>query len=62
MGTGSWPSVDCGGPPYPSVFARDTGGGTGPAGIPVDESHLDPTSPFAGKGWGHRCTYLLQRP
>jgi hypothetical protein len=40
------------GHPYPSVFARDTGGGEGPAGIPVQESHLDPTSPFAGKGWG----------
>jgi mannose-6-phosphate isomerase-like protein (cupin superfamily) len=40
------------GHPYPSVFARDTGGGQGTAGIPVEETHLDPTSPFAGKGWG----------
>ena len=40
------------GHPYPSVFARDTGSGPGVAGIPLAESHLDPTSPFAGKGWG----------
>jgi hypothetical protein len=40
------------GHPYPSVFARDTGRGEGVAGIPLKESHLDPTSPFAGKGWG----------
>ncbi len=40
------------GHPYPSVFARDTGSGAGVAGIPVAESHLDPNSPFAGKGWG----------
>jgi hypothetical protein len=39
------------GHPYPSVFARDTGAGDGPAGIPLQESHIDPTSPFAGKGW-----------
>jgi hypothetical protein len=40
------------GHPYPSVFARDTGSGQSTAGIPVEETHLDPTSPFAGKGWG----------
>ena len=40
------------GHPYPSVFARDTGSGPGVAGIPLAESHLDPASPFAGKGWG----------
>src|SRR5580704_174161 len=40
------------GHPYPSVFARDTGAGDGPAGIPLQESHIDPASPFAGKGWG----------
>jgi mannose-6-phosphate isomerase-like protein (cupin superfamily) len=47
------------GHPYPSVFARDTGGapatGSGPAsaaGIPLDDTHLDPESVFAGKGWG----------
>lgn len=40
------------GHPYPSVFARDTGSGPGVAGIPLAESHLDPTSPFAGQGWG----------
>jgi hypothetical protein len=40
------------GHPYASVFARDTGSGPGVAGIPLAESHLDPTSPFAGKGWG----------
>ena len=40
------------GHPYPSVFARDTGRGEGVAGVPVQESHIDPTSPFAGKGWG----------
>ena len=39
------------GHPYPSVFARDTGAGDGPAGIPLQESHIDPASPFAGKGW-----------
>lgn len=40
------------GHPYPSVFARDTGSGQGTAGVPVEETHLDPTSPFVGKGWG----------
>jgi mannose-6-phosphate isomerase-like protein (cupin superfamily) len=40
------------GHPYPSVFARDTGAGDGPAGIPLQETHIDPASPFAGKGWG----------
>jgi len=45
-------SVRMHGHPYPSVFARDTGSGPGTAGIPVDETHLDPSSPFAGKGWG----------
>ena len=40
------------GHPYPSVFARDTGSGPGVAGIPIAESHIDPASPFAGKGWG----------
>lgn len=47
------------GHPYPSVFARDTGAqpvtGSGPAsaaGIPIDDTHLDPGSIFAGKGWG----------
>lgn len=40
------------GHPYPSVFARDTGSGAGVAGVPLAESHLDPSSPFAGKGWG----------
>jgi mannose-6-phosphate isomerase-like protein (cupin superfamily) len=47
------------GHPYPSVFARDTGAGpitaSGPtraAGIPLDDTHLEPGSPFAGKGWG----------
>ena len=47
------------GHPYPSVFARDTGGapvrGSGPAsaaGIPIDDTHLDSDSVFAGKGWG----------
>jgi len=47
------------GHPYPSVFARDTGGGptksTGPAsaaGVPLNDTHLDPGSIFAGKGWG----------
>jgi hypothetical protein len=42
------------GHPYPSVFARDTGGapasGSGPAsaaGIPIDDTHLDPDSVFA---------------
>jgi hypothetical protein len=40
------------GHPYPSVFARDTGAGPSTAGIPLEETHLDPTSPFAGKGWG----------
>jgi hypothetical protein len=39
------------GHPYPSVFARDTGGGQSTAGIPLEETHLDATSPFAGKGW-----------
>ncbi len=39
------------GHPYPSVFARDTGGGQSTAGIQLAETHLDPTSPFAGKGW-----------
>jgi hypothetical protein len=39
------------GHPYPSVFARDTGAGQGVAGIPIEDTHLDPTSPFAGKGW-----------
>src|ERR1700722_10454849 len=32
------------GHPYPSVFARDTGRGEGVAGVPLQESHLDPTS------------------
>ncbi len=47
------------GHPYPSVFARDSGGapvtGSGPAsaaGVPIDDTHLDPGSVFAGKGWG----------
>ena len=46
------------GHPYPSVFARDSGGlstGGGPAmaaGMAVDDTHLDPDSAFAGKGWG----------
>jgi hypothetical protein len=40
------------GHPYPSVFARDTGSGQGVAGIPLEDTHLDPTSPFAGEGWG----------
>ena len=47
------------GHPYPSVFARDTGGGAGAgtgaargAGVPIDDTHLDPGSIFAGKGWG----------
>lgn len=46
------------GHPYPSVFARDSGSlaaGGGPsmaAGMAVDDQHLDPDSPFAGKGWG----------
>jgi len=40
------------GHPYPSVFARDTGGGPNTAGVSLDDTHLDPTSPFAGKGWG----------
>lgn len=40
------------GHPYPSVFARDTGGGPGTAGIPLEDTHLDPTGAFAGKGWG----------
>lgn len=35
------------GHPYPSVFARDSGG---PA-IAVDDTHLDAASPFAGKEW-----------
>lgn len=39
------------GHPYPSVFARDTGGGPSTAGVPLQDTHLDPTSPFAGKGW-----------
>ena len=39
------------GHPYPSVFARDTGGGQSTAAIPLQETHLDPASPFAGKGW-----------
>ncbi len=40
------------GHPYPSAFARDTGGGAGVAGIPLQDFHLDPAGPFAGKGWG----------
>ena len=46
------------GHPYPSVFARDTGGlatGAGPAmaaGAALDDTHLEPDGPFAGKGWG----------
>ena len=40
------------GHPYPSVFARDTGGGQSTSGIHLTETHLDPSSPFAGKGWG----------
>ena len=40
------------GHPYPSVFARDTGSGPGVAGVPLEETHMDPSSPFAGKGWG----------
>src|SRR5579872_3605915 len=32
------------GHPYPSVFARDTGSGAGVAGVPLEESHLDPAS------------------
>jgi len=46
------------GHPYPSVFARDTGMGgpgiAGPArgaGIALDDSHLEPNSPWSGKGW-----------
>lgn len=46
------------GHPYPSVFARDTGAGgltvTGPAraaGIALDDTHLEPDSPWSGKGW-----------
>src|SRR5262249_19117085 len=40
------------GHPYPSVFARDTGGTQGNgAGVPLDDKHLDPDSPFATKGW-----------
>ena len=47
------------GHPYPSVFARDTGAG-GPtvngaargAGVALDDTHLEPNSPFAGQGWG----------
>jgi hypothetical protein len=30
------------GHPYPSVFARDTGAGPSTAGIPLQESHLEP--------------------
>ncbi len=40
------------GHPYASVFARDTGGGQGAAGVLIEDTHLDPASPFAGKGWG----------
>ena len=47
------------GHPYPSVFARDTGSGpatrsgpAGAAGVPIDDTHLDPDSIFAGQGWG----------
>src|SRR5579862_9739767 len=46
------------GHPYPSVFARDTGAGgltaTGnarAAGIALDDTHLQPDSPWSGKGW-----------
>jgi len=37
------------GHPYPSVFARDSGGPS----IAIDDTHLDPASAFAGKGWGY---------
>jgi hypothetical protein len=37
---------------YPSVFARDTGASQATSGIVLDDTHLAPASPFAGKGWG----------
>ena len=40
------------GHPYPSVFARDTGASQTTSGVMLDDTHLDPESPFAGKGWG----------
>ena len=47
------------GHPYPSVFARDTGGepvttagASRAAGLPLDDTHLDPNNIFAGQGWG----------
>ena len=40
------------GHPYASVFARDTGGAQTTSGAILDDKHLDPDSPFAGKGWG----------
>ena len=55
------------GHPYPSVFARDTGGGQNTAGIPLQETYLDPTSPFAGEGWGQGpappvCSFRVALP
>src|SRR5579864_8716126 len=40
------------GHPYPSVFARDTGGAQTTSGVVLDDKHIDPASPFAGQGWG----------
>jgi hypothetical protein len=40
------------GHPYPSVFARDTGGSQTTSGVVLDDTHMDPDSTFAGKGWG----------
>ena len=46
------------GHPYPSVFARDTGSGSGVAGIPLAESHLDPSSHSPAKD-GNRVVHPL---
>jgi len=47
------------GHPHSSVFGRDTGavpatgfGPAGAAGVPIGDTHLDPGSVLAGKGWG----------
>ena len=40
------------GHPYPSVFARDTGASQTTSGVTLDDTHMDPDSPWAGKGWG----------
>src|SRR5262245_9454760 len=41
------------GHPYASVFARDNGGAqtAGGSGAVLDDVHMDPEGPWAGKGW-----------